>query len=169
MIWFQPCRAIRIICLWSKAAGLGERYIASSNCGLGNTSHTAVPSAGSLHCGVIQGIRTVISTNSQPTAAVKAEGAQNNETWVYYPDDTPARSFYRGDSRAALAPFLAHKELGDTYKWMLYGDDDTQFFLDGALRLAKDFDPDLPWFITGNAALASPNCMPSCRQLYSAL
>ena len=33
---------------------------------------------------------------------------------------------------------------------MLYGDDDTQFFLDGALRLAKDFDPDLPWFITGN-------------------
>jgi len=37
------------------------------------------------------------------------------------------------------------------------------------LRLAKDFDPDLPWFITGNAALASPNCMPSCRQLYSAL
>ena len=32
---------------------------------------------------------------------------------------------------------------------MLYGDDDTQFFLDGALRLAKDFDPDLPWFITG--------------------
>ncbi len=43
---------------------------------------------------------------------------------------------------------------------MLYGDDDTQFFLDGALRLAKDFDPDLPWFITGNAALASPNCMP---------
>lgn len=91
---------------------------------------------------------------------MKAEGAQNNETWVYYPDDTPARSFYRGDSRAALAPFLAHKELGDTYKWMLYGDDDTQFFLDGALRLAKDFDPDLPWFITGNAALASPNCMP---------
>ena len=32
---------------------------------------------------------------------------------------------------------------------MLYGDDDTQFFLDGALRLAKDFDPNLPWFITG--------------------
>ncbi|DBA95033.1 TPA: hypothetical protein ACH3X1_002549 [Trebouxia sp. C0004] len=97
-----------------------------------------------------KGIRTVISTNSQPTAAVKAEGAQNNETWVYYPDDSPARSFYRGDSRAALAPFLAHKELGDTYKWILYGDDDTQFFLDGALRLAKDFDPDLPWFITDN-------------------
>ena len=96
-----------------------------------------------------QGIRTVISTNSQPTADVQAEGALNNETWVYYPDDTPARSFYKGDSRAALAPFLAHKELGDTYKWMLYGDDDTQFFLDGALRLAKDFDPDLPWFITG--------------------
>ena len=49
-----------------------------------------------------------------------------------------------------MAPFLAHKELGDTYKWMLYGDDDTHFFLDGALRLAQDFDPDLPWFITGS-------------------
>lgn len=101
----------------------------------------------------MQGIRTVISTNSEPTAAIQAEAAQNNETWVFYPDDAPARSFYKGDSRAALAPFLAHKELGDTYKWMLYGDDDTQFFLDGALRLAKDFDPDLPWFITGTHAL----------------
>ena len=69
---------------------------------------------------------------------------------MYYPDDIPPRSFYRGDSRAALAPFLAHKEFGDTYKWLLYGDDDTQFFIDGALRLAQDFDPDLPWFITGN-------------------
>lgn len=97
----------------------------------------------------MQGIRTVISTNSKPTAAIQAEAAQNNETWVYYPDDAPSRSFYKGDSRAALAPFLAHKELGDTYKWMLYGDDDTQFFLDGALRLAQDFDPNLPWFITG--------------------
>lgn len=74
---------------------------------------------------------------------------QHNETWMYYPDDIPPRSFYRGDSRAALAPFLAHKEFGDTYKWLLYGDDDTQFFIDGALRLAQEFDPDLPWFITG--------------------
>ena len=90
----------------------------------------------------MQGIRTVIATNSQPTTEVQAEGARNNETWVYYPDDLPARSFYRGDSRAALAPFLAHKELGDTYKWMVYGD--------------KDFDPDLPWFITGNAPTFPP-------------
>lgn len=99
---------------------------------------------------------------------MKAEGAENNETWVYYPDDTPARSFYRGDSRAALAPFLAHKELGDTYKWMLYGDDDTQFFLDGALRLAKDFDPDLPWFITGDAALIPEpaKCIHQCKHTY---
>ena len=104
-----------------------------------------------------QGIRTVISTNSEATASIQAEAAQNNETWVYYPDDSPARSFYKGDSRAALAPFLAHRELGDTYKWMLYGDDDTQFFLDGALRLAQDFDPDLPWFITG-ASPASQLC-----------
>ncbi len=27
--------------------------------------------------------------------------------------------------RAALVPYLAHKALGDSYKWLLYGDDDT--------------------------------------------
>lgn len=97
----------------------------------------------------MQGIRTLIATNSDISDDIRAEALQHNETWIYYPDDIPPRSFYRGDSRAALAPFLAHKEFGDTYKWLLYGDDDTQFFIDGALRLAQDFDPDLPWFITG--------------------
>ena len=47
-----------------------------------------------------------------------------------------------------MAPFLAHKALGPSYKWLLYGDDDTQFFVDGVLRLVQDFDPDVPWFIT---------------------
>jgi hypothetical protein len=32
-------------------------------------------------------------------------------------------SYTVGDYRGALAPVLFHAELGDSYKWMLYGDD----------------------------------------------
>ncbi len=32
---------------------------------------------------------------------------------------------------------------------MLYGDDDTLFFLDGILDLLQDFDPEIPYFISG--------------------
>ena len=42
------------------------------------------------------------------------------------------------------------------YKWILYGDDDTFFFVDGVLELLQDFDPSLPYFITGIPYLASP-------------
>ena len=46
-------------------------------------------------------------------------------------------------------PFLAHKQLGDTYKWLLYGDDDTVWFMDGVLDVLSDLDPDTPYFISG--------------------
>ncbi len=36
--------------------------------------------------------------------------AKHGETWVAYPDDKPLHSLaLKGDSRAALVPFLAHK------------------------------------------------------------
>ena len=41
------------------------------------------------------------------------------------------------------------------YKWILYGDDDTFFFVDGVLELLQDFDPSLPYFITGMSSLQS--------------
>lgn len=40
--------------------------------------------------------------------------------------------------------------LGDTYKWMLYGDDDTLFFVDAVLDLLQPFDPELPYAISDN-------------------
>lgn len=46
--------------------------------------------------------------------------------------------------------------LGDTYKWMLYGDDDTLFFVDGILDMLKDFDPDMPYFISGTVGPERP-------------
>ena len=44
-----------------------------------------------------------------------------SETWGYYPDDTSLRSYYEGDTRAALVPFLAYRDLGRTFKWLFYG------------------------------------------------
>ena len=35
------------------------------------------------------------------------------------------------------------------YSWMLYGDDDTLYFVDSVSDLLQDFDPSLPYFITG--------------------
>ena len=59
-----------------------------------------------------------------------------------------------GDTRAAIVPFLAHKQLGDTYKWLLYGDDDTVWFMDGVLDVLSDLDPDTPYFISGEPRLS---------------
>lgn len=103
-------------------------------------------------------MRTLIAANFHPSDAMQEEGRAFNETWIYYPDDVPLRSLYAGDSRAALMPFLAHKVYGPTYKWVLYGDDDTIFFLDTILRLLEDFDETLPYFITGTCKGGGGNC-----------
>lgn len=105
-----------------------------------------VPSTSAL---IWQGMRTVISSNNQPAEELLRDGQLHNETWVTYPDDNPLRSLYGGDSRAALVPFLAHREVGNTYKWLLYGDDDTVWFMAGVLKLLEEFDPEMPYFITG--------------------
>lgn len=36
---------------------------------------------------------------------------------------------------------------------MLYGDDDTLFFIDSVSELLQDFDPSLPYIITGMGLL----------------
>ena len=33
---------------------------------------------------------------------------------------------------------------------MLYGDDDTFFFVDAAMNIVKGLDPDMPYFLTGS-------------------
>ena len=48
-----------------------------------------------------------------------------------------------------MAPFLANNSLGaNSYKWMLYGDDDTVFYLDNVLRMLQPLDHTMPYFIT---------------------
>ena len=97
----------------------------------------------------MQGVRTYVAGNSPAPDVLVQEGKLHNETWSYYPDDAPLRSLYGGDTRAALVPYLAHASFGDSYKWLLYGDDDTVWFMESVMRLLQDFDPDLPYFITG--------------------
>ena len=73
------------------------------------------------------------------------------------------RSYLAGDSRAAVAPFLAHSKLHhDSYKWMLFGDDDTVFFIDNIADFLSDFDPQVPYFISGGQR--EPHL---CRLLHS--
>ncbi len=51
-------------------------------------------------------------------------------------------------------PFLAHEWLASTsgsYKWMLYGDDDTVWFLPGVMKVVEGLDPELPWLLTGTS------------------
>ena len=43
----------------------------------------------------------------------------------------------------------AHRRFGSTYKWLLYGDDDTFFFTDAVLSVLGRLDPEMPYFLTG--------------------
>jgi hypothetical protein len=46
-------------------------------------------------------------------------------------------------------PYAFGRQLGDNFKWLFYTDDDTMFFLDAAINVVKDLDPDTPYFLTG--------------------
>lgn len=96
-------------------------------------------------------MKTYVATNHTSSSAAKERlVSKHNEHWGFYPDDSPLHTLaLKGDSRAALAPFLAFRELGDTFKWLFYGDDDTFFFVDAAANVLQGLDPDVPYFITG--------------------
>ncbi|KAK9817252.1 hypothetical protein WJX72_011896 [[Myrmecia] bisecta] len=103
-------------------------------------------------------IRTLIATNNTELAEQRNEAGRGiNEAWQFYPDDKPLRALHPGDTRAAVAPFMAHTVFGDSYKWCLYGDDDTVWFIDGILDLVQDIDPDMPYFITDHLWWSSIN------------
>ncbi|KAK9839187.1 hypothetical protein WJX84_009199, partial [Apatococcus fuscideae] len=94
------------------------------------------------------GVAAFIATDEAVTEAGARVGAVNNEVYVTYPDSTDGRTQYPGDTRAALAPLLAHRALQGQYKWLLYGDDDTIWFMNGVLELAGKLDPTMPYIVT---------------------
>ena len=58
----------------------------------------------------MQGMRGVIAFAREQDERARRESAAANETWLAYPDDNPVRTVISGaDSRAALAPLLAHQ------------------------------------------------------------
>ena len=55
----------------------------------------------------MQGLQTFITTNHGGPRS--DDSAPSKESWGFYPDAKPIRSFYSGDPRAAIAPFQAYK------------------------------------------------------------
>eukprot|EP00198_Chlamydomonas_reinhardtii_P009698 XP_001699035.1 predicted protein [Chlamydomonas reinhardtii] len=115
------------------------------------------PSQGLFFALHLDGIRsfTVLNDTSLVDELNKdATRRRYGESFGYWEDDSIARGTWRGgnvgDTRAAVTPFLAHKHFGETYKWMLYGDDDTLFYMSGVIKLLEQFDPEQPLAITDN-------------------
>ena len=106
----------------------------------------------------------MITVNEAVSASVAAEAQRHDETYLVHPDRDPEMgrfSQFPGDARAALAPILAHQHLRAElahptsreqrrpgYKWILFGDDDTLWFMEGVLQLLQTFDHNLPYVIT---------------------
>lgn len=79
-----------------------------------------------------------------------------------------------------MAPFIANNTNGiDSYKWMLFGDDDTVFYVDNILRMLETLDHTMPyilsdhiWFPTdleSEALMPFPECClatPLCASLH---
>lgn len=40
----------------------------------------------------VQGVRTLVASNEQPSEQQVEEGRNFNETWTWWPDDVPQRS-----------------------------------------------------------------------------
>ena len=60
--------------------------------------------------------------------------------------------------RAALAPFLANiTAVPGSYKWILYGDDDTFWFIDNVLIYLNQLDPDMPYLLSDNMWMKERN------------
>ncbi len=68
-------------------------------------------------------LRTVVVVENDTLAQQlnRHFGKSHNETYLSWPDRPDPRK--PGDSRVAMVPWLAHRALGETYKWFLYGDD----------------------------------------------
>ncbi len=58
----------------------------------------------------MQGIRTYLAVNDSTVVKAKQNEAEAfAETWEHFADDAQLKALHPGDSRAALAPFLAHQ------------------------------------------------------------
>ncbi len=55
----------------------------------------------------------------------------------------------------------------DSFKWVLYGDDDTVFFVDGALDMLENLDYNMPYLLSDDVWFVEDDgkrgLLPACR------
>ncbi|DBB15395.1 TPA: hypothetical protein ACH3X3_003627 [Trebouxia sp. C0006] len=124
-----------------------------------------------------RGVNTFVALEKPLTEDSAPEGflsktAEHKEHFGTYQDPRSKNEWEKaGDLRASIAPFLAAKEMGlDSFKWVLYGDDDTVFFVDGALDMLENLDYNMPyllsddvWFVEDDAQGKQINTHPNRR------
>lgn len=96
-------------------------------------------------------LKTYIAVNTSLLPLARPVSPRDTELWRSYPDYDEAMQKHGCQSwepRMVLTPFFAHEAFEGDYDWMLYGHDDTFFFVEGVLDLLQDFDPSLPYVIT---------------------
>lgn len=106
------------------------------------------------------GIRSVIVWERPPPRSIAMVAQRHREFHTYFPDfeQRPYSTIPHhriSDRRCAVAPALAHQSLvaaGQSYDWMLVGDDDTVFFLEGVRRLLEGYDPSKPYYLTDHVS-----------------
>ncbi|KAG2501562.1 hypothetical protein HYH03_000069 [Edaphochlamys debaryana] len=125
-----------------------------------------------------KGVRSFVLTDHNETDLLRlnTDGAGHRESYAYFPDDGDVKHLganthgkKRGDTRAAAAPFAAHRHFGESYKWMMYGDDDTLFYINAVKRMLSEYDHNLPlafsdnlWYGGYHPNPHAPRCLP-CR------
>ncbi|GAB4822791.1 hypothetical protein N2152v2_009837 [Parachlorella kessleri] len=92
-----------------------------------------------------RGIRTAFVADFQPFQEVVQEGKRHGEDFVFLNTTGIPFDYY---GKAAMVPSMAAQHFGDSYEWLLYGDDDTVWFMDSVLDIISKLDPQQPHFIT---------------------
>ncbi|KAG2436814.1 hypothetical protein HXX76_006336 [Chlamydomonas incerta] len=72
-----------------------------------------------------------------------------------------AAKLKEGESQAPAAV----PESKDPFQWMLLGDDDTLFFMRGVKALLRDYDPQLPYFISDSMYVGSRSPQPGVWEM----
>ncbi|DBA97859.1 hypothetical protein WJX82_007212 [Trebouxia sp. C0006] len=92
----------------------------------------------------------IITETGSDAIALTRQAASEGEPLERYGEWREASACKKaGDVRAGVTPFLAaHLRGYDNFKWMLYGDDDTVFFVDNALDMLEELDHNMPYFLT---------------------
>lgn len=93
-----------------------------------------------------RGTRAAFVGDVIPSAQMILDSGVHGEEFVFLNASQLPFNYY---GKAAMVPSVAHEHFGEyNYKWMLYGDDDTVWFMDRVIDIIKKLDPDLPWFIS---------------------